>query len=299
MHTAAAAICHAPASREFAKPWLENKDVKSFLDPSSSRYLVSLKNCAVGCLAQAQVEHTKISEARLLTMLTEPVTSVVTGPTGPAPASVASTVQPVSTGPYRLVSGTPYRVAAPQPGVTYSYPGGPGGYTVPYQISGSPARVVAAPVAAQTSLPVSSAAVSTTKSEMAPVATLPPLQSAQAMPIPQTIPGPPQVSTSVVTAPPMMTAAGGTPTSVLAAPCQSVRSPVSAVPYSLPVQVSPATPVADPGPMLAEMDAAGPGTSHEVQSSTPAQPNFHVPEAGSQAKKQKKKGKSKKCACCQ
>ena len=221
-------------------------------------------------------------------MLTEPVTSVATGPTGPAPvASVATAAQPVSTtGPYRLLSGTPYRVAAP-PGVTYNYPGG---CTVPYQISGSPARVVAAPIASQTSLPVSSAAVSTTKSEVAPVATLPPLQSAQAMPIPQTIPGPPQVSTSVVTVPPMMTAAGGTPTSVLAAPCQSplvgsVGSPV-AVPYSLPVQVSPATPVADPGPMLAEMDAAGPGTSHVVQSSTQAQPNFHVPEAGSQALRQ-------------
>lgn len=236
----------------------------------------------------ASREHNRA--AKLLTMLTEPVTSVATGPTGPAPvASVTSAAQPVSTtGPYRLVSGTPYRVAAP-PGVTYSYPGG---YTVPYQISGSPARVVAAPIAAQTSLPVSSAAVSTTKSEMAAVATLPPLQSAQAMPIPQTIPGPLQVSTSVVTGPPMMTAAGGTPTSVLAAPCQSpvvgsVGSPVSAVPYSLPqVQVSPATPVADPGPMLAEMDAAGPGTSHEVQSSTQAQPNFHVPEAGSQAPRQ-------------
>ena len=225
-------------------------------------------------------EHNR--EAKILTMLTEPVTSVA-GPTGPAPvASATSAAQPVSTtGPYRLVSGTPYRVAAP-PGVTYSYPGG---YTVPYQISGSPARVVAAPIA-QSSLPVSSAAVSTTKSEIVQVATLPPLQSAQAMPIPQTIPGPP-VSTSVVTAP-MMTAAGGTPTSVLAAPCQSpmvqsVGSPVSAVPYSLP-QVS--TPVADPGPMLAEMDAAGPGTSHEVQSSTQAQPNFHVPEAGSQAPRQ-------------
>ncbi len=201
-------------------------------------------------------------------MLTEPVTRAPTA-TGPAPmvTPVAAATVP---GPYRLVSGTPqYRPA--QGPVTYTYPMAS---SVPYQMPGG--RVLAAPQVAPQPV-VSSAAVST-KGEVAPVSTLPPLQSAQAMPPPQMAPGSQVLASSVsmvatpaaTATPPMVaSAACATPTSIVGAPQTSV---VGAPQYQSPVAASMGSPVAVPQvssnqPMPA-MDAAA------------AQPNFHVPEAG-------------------
>ena len=218
-------------------------------------------------------------------MLTEPVTRAPTA-TGPAPVVTPVAAAATVPGPYRLVSGTSqYRPA--QGPVTYTYPMAS---SVPYQMPGG--RVLAAPQVAP--VPVSSAAVSTKGEvgEVAPVSTLPPLQSAQAMPPPQMAPGSQVLASSVsmvatpamaTATPPMVaSAACATPTSIVGVPqsCGTPTSVVGAPQYQSPVAALMGSPVAVPQvssnqPMPA-MDAA------EVQSSSAAQPNFHVPEAGAE-----------------